>query len=187
METIDPPGPGICPRCGTELPDPVAACPACAPPARGPSRAGILSIAALALLAIGGILAWQWNERQQPVRMADRFCQLVMKKDWPKVYALLQWPADATAAEEKTFVTTARMAEALFTIQDYNLGDARRDVDHWDVPVTVTAKVRTLLGEDTRTGTLTLHCARNKGTERVRPQVPEDFMGIGPIVRTLLK
>ena len=146
-----------------------------------PQRGGWIGRGVLAVaVALAALLVWQWVRVSSPVTVVDRAGQAIKAGDWKTVYHLVDWSDDQKQMlDEGRFVSLANIYAKVVTLEDYKIGSPRVDGETAVVPVTVTAKVASLLSTKTKTDTADVRCRRVAGEWRIAPDLRNGLIGMG--------
>lgn len=133
-------------------------------------------------LAAAAFLVWQWLRASSPTTVVDEAGRAIKAGDWKAVYHLVDWTDDQKRMiDEGRFVTLASVYSKVVKLEDYRIGSPRVDGETAVVPVTVTAKVSSLLSTQTKTDTADVRCHRVGGAWRIAPDLRNGLIGLGNI------
>ncbi len=148
---------------------------------RGRTAIQVVSLVAI-LGSIGGVVLWQWMHANSPVTTVDRAGQAIKSGDWKTVYRLINWSEDQKRMlDEDRFATLANIYNKVYALQDYKVGAPAIEGETATVPVTVTAKISSLISASTKIDNADVRCRKVQGEWRIEPDLKNGLLGLGHI------
>jgi hypothetical protein len=139
------------------------------------------SIAVFALV-IAGAAAWQWMKASSPITVVDRAGQAIKVADWKTVYHLIDWSDEQKRMlDENRFVTLAGIYSKVYVLQDYKIGTPNVTGDTATVPVTMTAKISSLISTKTKTDKADVKCHKVEGEWKLSPDLKNGLLGLNNV------
>ena len=128
------------------------------------------------------VVAWQWMRANSPVTVVDRAGQAIKASDWKTVYHLIDWSEDQKKMlDESRFVTLAGIYSKVYVLQDYQIGSPNVTGDTATVPVTMTAKISSLVSTKTKTDKADVKCRKVEGEWKLTPDLKSGLLGLSSL------